>query len=134
MLQALIPQLIPILGSAVEKVIPDNVSQTRLRQEMEKALVDNANAINLETIKTNQIGAAHKSVFVAGWRPAIGWSCAAGIGWLVVGAPIMQYVTALAGVEVPVPTIPKDLLLELTFAMLGMAGLRSFEKLKGLTK
>ena len=46
----------------------------------------------------------------------------------------MQYITALAGVEVPVPTIPKDLLLELTFAMLGMAGLRSFEKLKGLTK
>lgn len=134
MIQALIPQLIPILGSAIEKVVPDNVSKARLQQEMEKALVDNANAINLETIKTNQIEAGHKSVFVSGWRPAIGWSCAAGIAWLVVGAPIAQYAMNLAGVVAEVPTIPKDLLLELTFAMLGMAGLRSFEKLKGLTK
>lgn len=134
MIQALIPQLIPILGSALDKVVPDNVSKERLQQEMEKALVDNANAINLETIKTNQIEAGHRSILVSGWRPAIGWSCAAGIAWLVVGAPIAQYVMNLAGVAGEVPTIPKDLLLELTFAMLGMAGLRSFEKLKGLTK
>ena len=46
----------------------------------------------------------------------------------------MQYAMNLSGVVAEVPTIPKDLLLELTFAMLGMAGLRSFEKLKGLTK
>lgn len=134
MLQALIPQLLPILGGAIEKVVPDNVSKARLQQEMEKALVDNANAINLETIKTNQIEAAHKSVFVSGWRPAIGWSCSAGIFWLFIGAPIANWMTALAGIKTPVPTVPPDLLFELTLAMLGMAGLRSFEKLKGLTK
>jgi hypothetical protein len=134
MIQALIPQLLPIISGVLEKTVPDSVTKTRVKGEIEKALVDNANAINLETIKTNQIEAGHKSVFVSGWRPAIGWSCAAGIAWLVVGAPIAQYAMNLAGVAGEVPTIPKDLLLELTFAMLGMAGLRSFEKLKGLTK
>ena len=44
------------------------------------------------------------------------------------------WVTSMAGVEMQVPTVPTDLLLELTFAMLGMAGLRTFEKMKGLTR
>ena len=134
MLAALIPQLIPILGMAIDKGVPDNVSKEVLRQEMEKALVDNANSINLETIKTNQIEAASKHWFTASWRPAIGWSCALGIFWLFIGAPMATWVTSMAGVEMQVPTVPTDLLLELTFAMLGMAGLRTFEKMKGLTR
>ena len=134
MLAALIPQLIPILGTAIDKVVPDNVSKDALRQEMEKALVDNANSINLETIKTNQIEAASKHWFTASWRPAIGWSCALGIFWLFIGAPMATWATSMAGVEMEVPTVPTDLLLELTFAMLGMAGLRTFEKMKGLTR
>ncbi len=134
MLAALIPQLVPILGTAIDKVVPDNVSKEALRQEMEKALVDNANSINLETIKTNQIEAASKHWFTASWRPAIGWSCALGIFWLFIGAPLATWVTSMAGVETDVPTVPTDLLLELTFAKLGMAGLRTFEKMKGLTR
>ena len=65
MLAALIPQLIPILGTAIDKVVSDNVSKDAPRQEIEKALVDNANSINLETIKTNQIEAASKHCFTA---------------------------------------------------------------------
>ena len=79
MIAALIPQLLPILGTVVDKVVPDKVQKSVAMQEIEKALVDNANNINLETIKTNQIEAGHKSVWVAGWRPAIGWSCSLGI-------------------------------------------------------
>ena len=74
MIATLIPQLLPILGSAIDKVIPDNVSKEVAKKELEKALVENANSINLETIKTNQIEAAHRNVWVSGWRPAIGWS------------------------------------------------------------
>ena len=50
MLAALIPQLIPILGTAIDKVVPDNVSKDALRQEMEKALVYKANSINLRNL------------------------------------------------------------------------------------
>ena len=132
---ALIPQLLPILGTALDKVIPDNVSKEVAKKELEKALVDNANSINLETIKTNQIEAAHKNVWVSGWRPAIGWSCSLGVGWLFIGHPIATWIAMLTGYsDMVMPTIPTDILLELTFAMLGMAGLRTFEKLKGVAK
>lgn len=135
MIQAIIPQLLPILGGVVEKVIPDKVQQSVAKSELEKALIQNANTINLETIKTNQVEAGHRSVWVAGWRPAIGWSCSLGIAWLFIGHPIATWLAMINGVdEMVMPTIPTDILLELTFAMLGMAGLRTFEKLKGVSK
>lgn len=135
MIQALIPQLLPVLSGVIDKVIPDKVQQSVAKLELEKALVDNANAINLETIKTNQAEAKHRSVWVAGWRPAIGWSCSLGIAWLFIGHPVATWIAMLMGYNSMVmPTIPTDILLELTFAMLGMAGLRTFEKLKGVTK
>lgn len=135
MIQALLPQLLPILGGVVDKVIPDKVQQGVAKAELEKALIDNANSINIETIRTNQEEAKHRSVWVAGWRPAIGWSCSVGIAWLFIGHPIATWITMLTGNDSMVmPTIPTDILLELTFAMLGMAGLRTFEKLKGVSK
>lgn len=135
MITALIPQLLPILGGVVEKVIPDKAQQSVAKLELEKALVANANTINLETIKTNQIEAGHRSVWVSGWRPAIGWSCSLGIAWLFIGHPVATWLAMLMGYnEMVMPTIPTDILLELTFAMLGMAGLRTFEKLKGVAK
>lgn len=135
MIATLIPQLLPILGGVVDKVIPDKAQQSVAKLELEKALVDNANSINLETIKTNQIEAGHRSVWVSGWRPAIGWSCSLGIAWLFIGHPLATWAAMLSGNSAMVmPTIPTDILLELTFAMLGMAGLRTFEKLKGIAK
>lgn len=135
MIQALLPQLIPILGTALDKVIPDTVQKEVAKKELEKALVDNANSINLETIKTNQIEAAHRSIWVSGWRPAIGWSCSLGVAWLFIGHPLATWGAMLAGYSnVSLPALPTDILLELTFAMLGMAGLRTFEKLKGISK
>ena len=132
---ALIPQLLPILGGVVDKVIPDTVQKEVAKAELEKALIENANSINIETIKTNQAEAKHRSVWVAGWRPAIGWSCSLGIAWLFIGHPVATWAAMLMGYnEMVMPTIPTDILLELTFAMLGMAGLRTFEKLKGVSK
>ena len=134
MLAAPIPQPIAILRTAIDKVVPDNVSKDALRQEMEKALVDNTNSINLEIIKTNQIEAASKHQFTGSLRLAFGLSCALGIFWLFIGPPMATWATLMAGVEMQVPTVPTDPLLELTFAMLGMAGLCTFEKMKGLTR
>jgi hypothetical protein len=130
MLQA----ILPLIGTVLDRVIPDKNGAEKAKQEIEKTLVENANQLNLAQAEINKVEAEHRSVFVAGWRPMIGWSCAIGIFWLFVGHPLFVYFDALDGVISPVPTIDHDILLELTFAMLGMAGLRSWEKLKGLTK
>ena len=107
MIAALIPQLLPILGSAIDKVIPDNVSKEVAKKELEKALVDNANSINLESIKTNQIEAGHRSVWVSGWRPAIGWSCSLGIAWLFIGHPLATWAAMLSGCPIKSHAIPR---------------------------
>lgn len=135
MIAALIPQLLPLVGQVLDRTIPDKDAKAKALQDIEKNLVDNATNISLETIKTNQVEATHRSVWVAGWRPAIGWSCSLGIAWLFIGHPIATWVAMLTGNDSMVmPTIPTDILLELTFAMLGMAGLRTFEKIKGIAK
>ena len=134
MIAALIPQLIPILGNVLDKTISDKDARAKALIDIEAALVSNAHSINVETIKTNQIEAGHRSVWVAGWRPAIGWSCAAGIFWMVVGYPITSWFVALQGIDVELPDLPVEILFELTLAMLGMGALRSFDKLKNLTK
>ena len=130
MLQA----ILPLIGPILDKIIPDKAGAEKAKQEIEKTLIDNASKLNLAQAEINKAEAQHRSVFVAGWRPMIGWSCAIGIFWLFVGHPLVVYVDGLDGVTSPIPTINHDILLELTFAMLGMAGLRTFEKMKGITK
>ena len=130
MLQA----ILPLIGPILDKIIPDKAGAEKAKQEIEKTLIDNASKLNLAQAEINKAEAEHRSVFVAGWRPMIGWSCAIGIFWLFVGHPIVVYLDAMDGIVSPIPTIDHDILLELTFAMLGMAGLRTFEKLKGVTK
>jgi hypothetical protein len=84
----------------------------------------------------NKIEARHRSIFVAGWRPFIGWVCGAGIAWAYIGQPLFEWVVAIWWPDrgiVP-PVIVTDHLFELVVAMLGMGGLRTLEKFGGRTK
>jgi len=134
MIQALIPQLLPFVGEVLDRIVPDNEAKEKAKREIEETLIKNAASINLAQIATNQEEAKSQHWFVASWRPAIGWSCSLGMFWLFIGQPFAQWGMTLAGVQGTVPSVPTDVLLELTFAMLGMASLRTFEKLKGVTK
>ena len=134
MIAQAIAALLPKALDVIDDVIPDKDAAAKAKQDIEKKLIDAVVATDVATIETNTTEAKHRSVWVAGWRPAIGWSCAAGIAWMVLGAPIGSYLMAVSGTPVDnLPELPTDLLMELTFAMLGMAGLRTFEKLKGVT-
>ena len=131
----LITALLPKALDIIDDVVPDKDAAAKAKRDIEAKLVSAATDVNLETIKTNQIEAGHRSVWVSGWRPAIGWSCSVGIFWLFVGHPLATWVAQLSGMDgMVMPTISTDILLELTLAMLGMSGLRTFEKLKGISK
>lgn len=80
--------------------------------------------------EVNKVEAGHRSLFVAGWRPAIGWICAAGLGWGWILAPLVQFV--FPGKSMP--TIETGQAIALVMAMLGVGGLRSYEKKNGLTQ
>ena len=101
--------------------------------ELKRAALD-AEA-QMRQMAVNQQEAAHRSVFVAGWRPAIGWCGAAAIAYAYVVQPLMVYGMALWAPHLLAPP-PIDLsgLYPIILGMLGLGGLRTLEKAKGVTK
>ncbi len=129
---ALIPLLAPLLGKIVDRVVPDNVEAEKVKAELEADLLTLAQESNLAQIELNTAEASHRSIFVAGWRPAIGWTCALALGYQFVVAPLAVWGAAVFGHEIPPPPSLDDMLWELLFGMMGMATLRTFEKSRGL--
>ncbi len=129
-----ITALLPALGTLIDRLIPDRAAAERAKAEMEQQLVTAANAAAMAQVEVNKVEAAHSSVFVAGWRPSIGWVCAAGLAWAFVVAPVASWALMVLGVKAELPAIQFDHLFELVLAMLGIGGLRTFEKLRGVAR
>ena len=79
--------------------------------------------------------AQHRSLFVAGWRPFLGWCLSFALAWHFIFAPFIIFVCAFAGMEIPdLPYFDMESLMTVLLGMLGLGGLRTFEKKSGLTK
>lgn len=126
--------LIPVIGGLLDKLIPDEAEAAKQKAEMELRLMEAANDANMAQVEANKVEASHSSVFVAGWRPFIGWCCGAALAFNYVVAPLVVWLGGVIGHPVPVPPSIDDMLFELMFGMLGMAGIRTFEKVKGVAK
>ena len=134
MIPAILTALVPALGTLVDRLIPDRAAAERAKADMEAALVKAGNEAAMAQVEVNKIEAGHSSVFVAGWRPAIGWVCAAALAWAFIVAPIATWGMAVFGVRETLPAIGTDNLFELVLAMLGLGGLRTFEKMRGVAR
>lgn len=127
--------LLPVIGSVIDRLIPDEAGKAKAKLEMQAAIMDAANKGMLAQLDVNKTEAAHRSVYVAGWRPFVGYTCGAALCWHFVLQDLIVFATAWAGH--PAPALPKldtDTLLTVLLGMLGLGGLRSFEKVKGVTK
>lgn len=82
----------------------------------------------------NKIEASHRSIFVAGWRPFIGWVCGIGFLWAFLIHPIFAWGLVLWGKDIAPPEIMTDHMMELVLALLGLGALRTAEKMTGRTK
>ena len=80
-------------------------------------------------VELNKIGAAHRSIFVAGARPFLLWVCGVGLAFSFIVNPVIQWTTGDPG-----PELPTGVMMELVIAMLGLAGLRTAEKMVGVSK
>lgn len=83
-------------------------------------------------LDTNKAEAANPNVFVSGWRPFVGWVCGLGCAWNWIGLPIAKLGFALAGMTVNVSPADVGEMMPLLMGMLGMAGLRTYEKQNGV--
>ena len=130
----ILSSLLPVATSIIDRVVPDKNAAQKAKISMEKELTTAFNKANLAQIETNKIQAAHPSIFVSGARPAIMWICAFGLGWQFVFQPVAVCGLALSGTGVALPIIETEGLMSLTLALLGLGGMRSFEKSKGVQR
>ena len=79
-------------------------------------------------------GAKHRSVFVAGWRPAIGWVAALGLGYQFLILPFAGLINAYLKLPAELPQLQAEQLMTLVLSLLGLGGMRTFEKYKGTSK
>lgn len=122
------------ISAVIKKYIPDPQAQVQMELEVFKSL----QASDLAQIDVNKEEAKHTSIFVAGWRPFIGWVCGAAIAWSGLLKPLAVSIASAidpttATVILNVPDA-KPIMWELIFAMLGLGGLRSFDKAKGTSR
>ena len=131
MLALLLPFLSPIVDKLVG-MIPDPVAQEKARAEAMAQVVAAAQAADQAQSDINKVEAGSGSAFVAGWRPFIGWVCGCALAFQYILRPFLIWGCDLA--HVAVMNIPglDDNLWQLMLGMLGMGGLRTFEKVKGV--
>jgi hypothetical protein len=128
---------IPLIGPAVQKLlslIPDPNARAAAEAEYQREVLTIAAKAEADQREINKVEASSQSVFVAGWRPAIGWVCAVALAFQYLIRPLAVWA---GGIWWPhLPTIPglDENLWQLMFGMLGMGSLRTFEKVKGAGK
>ena len=119
--------VIGVAGKVLDKFVEDKDLKKKLDHELRSQIV----SLDLAQAQTNLEQAKHSSIFVAGARPAIMWICAFGLGWQFVFLPVAAWYIALTGQPIPLPEIETEGLMSLTLALLGLGGMRTFEKRNG---
>lgn len=128
---------IPLIGPAVQKLlslIPDPNARAAAEAEYQRTVLDIAAKAEADQRDINKTEAASASLFVAGWRPAIGWVCALALAFQYLIRPFAVWAQFVWWPDMMALPSLDGQLWELMFGMLGLGGLRSFEKVKGVGK
>ena len=135
MIQSLLPSLLPAVTDVIGRFLPeDKEKRAAAEREIEKQLATHLAKIDLAQLEINKQEAAHRNIFVAGWRPFIGWSCGIAMCYAYIIQPITIFILAQTGNLVSLPTLDLSEMMPVLLGMLGLGGLRSFEKYKKISK
>jgi|TARA_X000000950_G_C13864862_1_gene640294 hypothetical protein len=126
----MIDKLIQPVSAILDKFIVDKDLKIRLEHELRTEI----HKANLAQIEVNKEQAKHSSIFVSGARPAIMWVACFGLFWSYFLAPMLNWIIVVSGSDVPLPQIETEGLLTLTLSLLGLGGMRTYEKMKGVAR
>ena len=131
MLQSLIG---PVTG-LLDKFVEDKDQKAKLAHDLATMADKHAQQIALAQIEVNKAEAASGSLFKGGWRPAVGWVCAIAFAYHFIIKDLIIFGASFAGAELPeLPEFDMGTLLTVLGGMLGIGGLRTYEKQNGITK
>jgi hypothetical protein len=132
---SLINTLVGPVTSILDKVIQDKDQKAKLAHEIATMSDTHAQQALLSQLEINKAEAASGSLFKGGWRPFIGWTSGIAFAYHFVLQPLLVFVLTASGVDLPaLPEFDMSTLLTVLGGMLGIGGLRTYEKQKGLTK
>ncbi len=130
--------MIPVLSileigaKLLDKVIPDKDAREKAQAELIKAAQDQDFQLALAQIQVNQEEAKSDNIFKSGWRPSIGWTCSVAFGLHFVLFPIINFVLVALNYKEVVISFDMTTLMTVLGGLLGIGGLRTYEKVKGI--
>lgn len=137
----MLPFLVPFIGPLVDKLvglIPDPAAREKARLEVEAQLVAQQDDMVKAFLASDQAQAAvnaeeakSANLFVSGWRPFLGWVFGSSFAWVFVVQPILMFVFKAVGHPVELPTLDLSQMTPMVTGMLGLAGMRTYEKIQG---
>lgn len=131
------PTLLPIIGGLLDKIFPDQkaADEAKLKimqmaQNGELAQLDADLKMAQGQMEINKVEAASTSIFVAGWRPFVGWICGFAFGFKFIGGPLLVLVASFFDHTVTLPQMDYSEMSTILLGMLGIGALRTVEKVK----
>jgi hypothetical protein len=122
--------VIGVAGKILDKFVEDKDLKTKLEAELKTQLI----SLDLAQAQANIEQAKHPSIFVSGARPAIMWVCCFALGWQFILAPISSWGLAIWYPVIVLPVLDTQSLMTLMLSLLGLGGMRTAEKWKGVAR
>ena len=130
----MIDKLIGPVTGLLDKFIEDKDQKARLAHDLATMADQHAQELAKGQLAINLAESKHKSLFVSGWRPALGWVAVMGMAGNYITIPFTNFVLALLEIDITIPLISLETMMPIVMGMLGLGGLRTFEKHKGVHK
>lgn len=131
---SLISSLVAPVSGLLDKFIEDKDQRALLAHEIATLADKQANEQAVAQIELNKVEAAHQSMFVAGWRPAVGWVCALAMLLNFILIPFINLGMEFAGQDIRLDLIEMETMMPVLLGMLGLGGMRSYEKARNVAR
>lgn len=132
----IIGDIIDTVGDLISEVVVDKDKKNEIQlklAELESTAEQRIHEEVLAQIDVNKVEASSGSLFVAGWRPFVGWVSGVGVAYAAVVQPLLSWLARVAGYTGNFPEVDATLLLTVISGMLGIGGMRTFEKVRGVS-
>jgi hypothetical protein len=126
----MIQQLIGPVSGLLDKFIEDKDKKNAIAFELSTMAEKHAQELAKAQLEVNKTEAAHRSLFVSGWRPAVGWTCCIGLASQYILIPMANFALALADSTIEIPVLDMATMMPVLMGMLGLGAMRTIEKTK----
>lgn len=128
---AIVTTLLPIVDRVLD-MIPNAEAREAAKRELQLEILKIQAEQNKAQVELNKSEAQHASIFVAGWRPFIGWVGGVSLAWTFLVHPLITWVATVVGYTGTFPALDTEPLMTLVLAMLGIGAMRTVDKIKGV--